>query len=202
MANNIRVLTFAITLAVVCSALVAGFSIFTEPRRVANERADEVRNVLESVGADVPPEADAQELLDIFQRTIDVMEREGITLYQYTGASGGVEAIAVPVTGAGLWGPIEGAVALEPDLRTIRGVRFFRQQETPGLGGEIGAAWFQEQFSGKSLVSPSGRPGFEIVRPDVATDQNSVEGITGATMTSDKVEIILDTLAKRLAQVR
>ena len=66
--------------------------------------------------------------------------------------------MAVPFSGSGVWGPIEGVLALEPDMQTIRGVRFYKQEETPGLGGEIASDWFQAQFKGKTLVSAAGDP--------------------------------------------
>ena len=93
-------------------------------------------------------------------------------------------------------------LALEPDLTTIKSVRFFRQTETPGLGGEIVAEWFQTQFEGKSIISSSGKPGFKIGKPGQQTDANSVDGISGATMTSDKVEDILAVLAEIVWKAR
>ena len=104
-------------------------------------------------------------------------------------------AVAVGFTGMGLWGPILGVLALEPDMRTIRGVRFYQQEETPGLGGEIGSLWFQEQFEGKRIVSSDGQPGFGVVKPGSPSGPNSVDGISGATMTSQRVEEMLNALA-------
>ena len=92
-------------------------------------------------------------------------------------------AVAVPFSGPGLWGGIEGVMALEPDLVTIRGVRFYKQEETPGLGGEIGSDTFQNQFAGKRMISPEGVAGFRIVKPGTGADVNSVDGISGATLT-------------------
>jgi Na+-transporting NADH:ubiquinone oxidoreductase subunit C len=107
----------------------------------------------------------------------------------------------VPFTGPGLWGQIHGILALEPDLQTIRGVRFYRHEETPGLGGEISAAWFLEQFPGRKLVGEDGTPGFRIPKPGGAKGApNAVDGISGATMTCDRVQDMLDGLAKQLAE--
>ena len=203
MKNSVRVIVFSIALAVVCSALLAGVSLFTAPFRNANEKAEEVHNILGALNAQIPAEPSAAQLLDIFEKQVEVVDRSGISLYEFKpGGGGNIEAIAVPVKGPGLWGPIEGVVALEPDLETIRGVRFFKQEETPGLGGEIGALWFQEQFAGKKLRSADGKPGFRILKPSAETDINSVDGITGATMTSDKVAAIMDSLAAMLEKVR
>jgi Na+-transporting NADH:ubiquinone oxidoreductase subunit C len=124
-----------------------------------------------------------------------------LTLYEkVTGSSdtGKPQLVAVPFTGPGLWGPIKGVMSLEPDLLTIREISFYQQEETPGLGGEIGSKWFQDQFKGKEIVSPAGEPGFHIRKPGNPLDENSVDGISGATMTSERVQSIIDNLAKDL----
>ena len=66
--------------------------------------------------------------------------------YNVNGASGELEipvyifkngVSVLPLYGAGLWGPVWGYVALENDLRTIKGAYFDHSSETPGLGGKI-----------------------------------------------------------------
>ncbi|UCF96055.1 MAG: FMN-binding protein [Spirochaetaceae bacterium] len=201
MKDNTRTLAFAGILGLICALVLAGVSQFTAPYRQANERAEEVRNYLSALGVPGWEGVSSQELLDVFERNVRVEQEGEQTVYQYLPVSGSQVqpvAIAVPFSGTGLWGPIRGVLALEPDFTTIRGIRFFDQQETPGLGGEIGAEWFQNQFVGKRIVSAEGDPGFRITKPGGSEDANSVDGITGATMTSDRVEVILDNLAKEL----
>ena len=48
-----------------------------------------------------------------------------------------LNAIILPVRGYGLWGTMKGYLAIESDLKTIIGLEFFDDKETPGLGGEI-----------------------------------------------------------------
>jgi Na+-transporting NADH:ubiquinone oxidoreductase subunit C len=149
----------------------------------------------------VPEDSSSQELLEVFEKNVRVQQMEGRQVYEYvpgSGSGGEAAAVAVPFSGMGLWGPIRGVLALEPDFTTIRGIRFYDQQETPGLGGEIGSQWFQDQFEGKRIISGEGEPGFEITEPGGSEAVNSVDGITGATMTSQRVEVILDDLAKEV----
>ena len=113
---------------------------------------------------------------------------------------GEVQAVAFPFAGPGLWGPIKGFLALEADLRIIRSIAFHEQEETPGLGGEIGADWFKRQFEGKSILSSDGVPGIKITRGDGASEPNEVDGITGATMTCDKVEEMLNQAIAKIAK--
>jgi Na+-transporting NADH:ubiquinone oxidoreductase subunit C len=107
--------------------------------------------------------------------------------------------VAVPFAGQGLWGPIKGFLALKPDLKTIHGVTFHEQEETPGLGGEIGADWFRDQFKGKSIEDAQGKRGIRIRRGGGATGPNEVDAITGATMTSERVEEMLNAAVARIA---
>ncbi|HUV07828.1 MAG TPA: FMN-binding protein [Spirochaetia bacterium] len=208
MRDSARVILFAAVLGIICAAMLVGATLFTAPYRTANEKAEEVRNFLSALDVPVDPSADAKTLLEVFNRDVTVRELGGLTFYEYRpkasgGASAGTPiAVAVPLTGMGLWGPINGVLSMEPDITTIRGIRFYQQEETPGLGGEIGADWFQKQFKGKRIVSNSGEAGFRILKPGGDADANSVDGISGATMTSVRVETMLSELAKRIQKVR
>jgi Na+-transporting NADH:ubiquinone oxidoreductase subunit C len=193
-----------LALGLVTSLVLTGISSFTAPYREANENADQIRNFFAALNVPVEKTAPPQQLIDTFNQVMAEKEQDGLTIYEYRPdpTAGEPAAVAVPIAGSGLWGEVVGVVALEPDLVTIRGLRFYQQEETPGLGGEIGSKWFQEQFEGKKLISSRGEPGFSITKPDTASAQNEVDGITGATMTSDRVETIIDNLAKQLHEVR
>ncbi len=205
MSDNVRTVIFASVLAFVCSLVLATVSRFTGPYRKANERAEEVRNFLQALEVPVDPDAGSEALLDVFSRNVQTRELDQLSLYEYLPEGADADqpvAVAVPFSGAGLWGPIKGVLALERDLITIRGIRFYQQEETPGLGGEIGSDWFTSQFRGKKMVSDSGTPGFNIIKPGSEPDDNSVDGITGATMTSDRVRLMLNDLAMVLSEGR
>jgi Na+-transporting NADH:ubiquinone oxidoreductase subunit C len=201
--DSARVLLFAAATGAVCSLLLVGSTRFTAPYRDANVRSEEVLNLLDALGAPVDPKPRPAALLEMYDRDVRVRKLGELALYEYTpeGAARPV-AVAVTLDGMGLWGPVKGVLALEPDLKTIRAVRFYQQEETPGLGGEIGSQWFQRQFRGKSIVSDDGRPGFRIRKPGGATDSNSVDGITGATMTSSRVGRILDDVSRAIHEQR
>ena len=205
MKDNLHTLIFAVVLALVCSLLLATTSRLTTPYREANEKAEEVRNFLSALEVPFDPAAGPKSLVELFERSVRVTPLDDMTLYEYredTDTGPRVAAIAVPFSGPGLWGPIKGVMALEPDWLTIRAVRFYKQEETPGLGGEIGAAWFLDQFRGKQIVSEAGEPGFTIAPGAAATRANGVDDVTGATMTSDRVADMLNALAVRICAER
>ena len=91
----------------------------------------------------------------------------------------------IPVYGAGLWGPVWGYIALQPDRHTIAGVYFDHESETPGLGAKIkDEAWFREKFAGKT-VEWGDEPAFRLEKNAEASGaSNAVDAISGATMTS------------------
>ena len=204
-----RVILFASVLAIVCSLLLTGAELLLKPFRDANERAEQIRNYLSALDIPVAEGSSANELIETFENNVSVDRIGELELYTYipanvsqSNAQAKPQAYAVPFSGPGLWGPIYGVLALEPDFTTIRGIRFFKQEETPGLGGEIGATWFQEQFKHKQIISSTGEYGFQIVKPGSAVDNNQVDGITGATMTSERVGVMIDSVVKKLGEER
>ena len=96
----------------------------------------------------------------------------------------------LPVVGSGLWGPIWGYVALEKDYKTIYGVKFDHKTETPGLGAEIREDFFSVKFKGKTLQDVA--PYFKVHKGGAKTDEHSVDGITGGTITSKGVEEMMN----------
>ena len=93
--------------------------------------------------------------------------------------------VVIPIYGAGLWGPVWGYVAFQPDCRTIAGAYFDHESETPGLGAKIkDEAWFREKFIGKT-VEWGDAPAFRLEKNAEASGAtNAVDAISGATMTS------------------
>ena len=66
----------------------------------------------------------------------------------------------------------------------------------------LAEAGFRDQFTGKSIVDARGKAGIAILRGRKATADNEVDGITGATMTSQKVEAMLNNAIERIVKVR
>lgn len=94
----------------------------------------------------------------------------------------------LPVYGMGLWGPINGYIALDEDKNTVFGAYFNHDSETAGLGAEIkdNLKW-QQQFQGKKVR----KDGSDVVALSVVKKiddpTTQVDGVTGATLTSNGV---------------
>ena len=100
----------------------------------------------------------------------------------------------IPVYGMGLWGSINGYVAINADKSTVFGTYFDHESETAGLGAEIkdNRAW-QNQFQGKKLFAQDPNKIALAVSKKVEDPSTQVDGITGATLTSNGVTEMLQT---------
>lgn len=201
MKGNVYTLFYAAALGAICALLLTAAASFTAPYKKANAEAEEALNILLALKTPLPANASAPEVLKILKEDVQQKKRGDITTYVYSphDAAGKTLAVAMRFSGPGLWGPIKGFLALEPDMKTIRGITFYEQEETPGLGGEIAAPWFRDQFVGKSIVAPDGKPGMIISKPGEKA-VNKVDAISGATMTCDKVQAMLNEAIKNIVE--
>lgn len=107
-----------------------------------------------------------------------------------------IDAYIVPVYGNGLWDRIWGFVALEPDLVTVRGVRFDHAGETPGLGARITDEGVQDRYIGKKIYNDLGElVSIEMVKGETNNpslyDEYHVDGMSGSTLTAKGVNNML-----------
>lgn len=101
---------------------------------------------------------------------------------------GKLKKIVLFVYGNGLWSTMYGFIGLSEDLNTIEGITFFDQKETPGLGGEVDNPNWKKQWRGKKLFDNEGNFKFTVSK---GIDQFSVDGLSGATMTTKGVNNII-----------
>lgn len=116
-----------------------------------------------------------------------------LPLYKFKASDGKTYNI-VSVRGKGLWDEIWGNVALEDDWATVAGVSFDHKGETPGLGAEIkdNQAWVN-QFIGKRIYNNDGLfTSVKIIKSGAKDKTFQVDGISGATITADGVDEMLE----------
>ena len=101
---------------------------------------------------------------------------------------GGKAGYAFIAEGNGYQGPITMMVGIKPDLETLVGIEILDSQETPGLGQEISQDKFKSQFAGLKAL-----PEITYVKNEKPTKPNEIEAITGATVSSKAVVLILNT---------
>lgn len=174
----IRILVVVVIASVLTTGLI-GIDYYTRPIIQKNAVMKEKMMVLDALGIPYQMvEIDAD-----FENNVDTEEREGKKFYISKNGE-----IAFVVKGAGLWSTIEAVIALEPDYETIKGFAILNQAETPGLGDRIKEKEFLDRFDGKRI-----KGNLEIVPPGKAKNENQIDGITGATMTSKALEKIINT---------
>lgn len=204
MSDTLKSIWFAAATALISSLLLTGASSGLKEYRLQNIKIDTQKNLLKSVGLIQPGEQSSpDEIARIYRENIRPVQADtngslapsdksggsGQPLFLYV-RKGNIQAYILPVHSRGLWGKIEGYLALENDGVTVAGFTVFSHGETPGLGGEIETAWFQKNFRGKKIVDRSGLFASISIAKGKAADRiaperqaNYVDGISGATLT-------------------
>jgi Na+-transporting NADH:ubiquinone oxidoreductase subunit C len=132
-----------------------------------------------------------------------IARREIYTIaYEVRKEDGSLDQVILPIYGKGLWSTLYGFIAVDADGQTIRGITFYQHGETPGLGGEVdNAAWKEvwskdkKVFAAADLESaaldnlpiPSIQVAKGKVLPETAQAEHKVDGLSGATITSNGV---------------
>lgn len=111
------------------------------------------------------------------------------------GDDGELSRIILPVHGYGLWSTLYGFLALEPDANTVSGLGFYEHGETPGLGGEVDNPKWKALWEGKKLYGEQGEVEIQVIKGTVdsntANAEHKVDGLAGATLTSNGVSNLL-----------
>lgn len=213
--NRIYVVFFALVTALVFSVLITSAATMLKPMQQENRLLDKKTNLLKAAGL-VPK--DRKPLPDEIKQIYDTHIREvhvdprGRIMKTATGNSiqlylihtdQQVQGYIVPISTRGLWGKIYGYLAFEQDGETVAGFSVYSHSETPGLGGEIESAWFQDNFKGKKILNAHN----QLVSVHIARGKaenlprklqdHYVDGISGATLTGRYLsEGLEETLTK------
>jgi electron transport complex protein RnfG len=128
-------------------------------------------------------------LSEIFPHATSFEKADG---YYETLKNGSVIGYAAIAEGAGygaaFGGPdIKLVFGIEPENKTIIGVRIIIHGETPGLGSKITENEFLEQFQGKGLE--------EIA---LRRDEGEIDAITGATISS---RTVVDIIREKMEEI-
>lgn len=108
-------------------------------------------------------------------------------VYEVRDDSGALEMVVLPIEGKGLWSTLYGFMALEADLSTVRGLTYYEQKETAGLGGEVDNPRWKALWPGRLAFDDRGRLAIAVkkgVAGSIEEDPYNVDGLSGATITS------------------
>ena len=211
---------FILSIAIVCSLLLSLASEGLKDLRNKNIEIDKKKNILTAIGIDVDKftildvdksfiENDIDTLIisldgnvaDIKLNDINELENKqnGKVSYYYNSKevlplykAKAKNVIIIPISGKGLWSSLFGYFAIDADnFSTVQGITFYAHGETPGLGAEISKEWFQSNFIGKEIYDEGELLSIRVTKPGLANGLYEVDGISGATITSNGVTALL-----------
>lgn len=219
--SNAYTFIFAIAMVIIVAVTLSFTATSLSPLQKENVRQEKMQNILSTIGIEVE-RAEAEELFNKYitqQIALDSNgeEKEDVNAFDvdlakelskpldqqsfpmYIADYEGSEYFIAPLRGNGLWDAIWGYIALKDDANTVQGVVFDHKGETAGLGAEITTDWFQERFKDEKVFDENGNlVGVSVVKGYSGgnnKDDNKVDSISGATITSDGVS---DMIANRL----
>ena len=103
-----------------------------------------------------------------------------------------IRSIVFPVYGHGIWSTMYGFIALDRDLKTVRGFTIYEHGETPGLGGEVDNPRWKRSWKGKQAFDGEGNLRISVVKGAVDSSRPDapyhIEGLSGATLTTHGVD--------------
>lgn len=184
--SNVYTIVYSVIMVVIVAVLLAVVSMALAPKQAANKALDTKKQILSSLNLDLK----GQDVDALYAQLIKEQEVEGQLKIYIANLDGNTKYI-IPMDGAGLWGAIWGYIALNDDKNTVYGTYFNHASETPGLGGEITTAKFQNGFVGKHILQNGTVTGVKMVKSDPQAEE--VQAISGATITSNGVETMINT---------
>lgn len=124
------------------------------------------------------------------QDTAGLTRRPDYALVYMLRSGESVDLVLLPIYGPGYNGRINAIIAVSGDMNTAAGLAITGQSETPGLGARIEEPAWLAQFPGTKIADDRGTMRFEVARGP-ATTEYEVDGITGATRTSNAMTRII-----------
>lgn len=111
-------------------------------------------------------------------------------LVYFVKPKGQVEQVVLSIEGLAMWGTVYGFLSMAPDGNTVRGLAFYEQKETPGLGGEIGNPKWQALWHGRKVYDEQWQPQLAVIKGSAGPadkDPHRIDGLSGATITSNAI---------------
>jgi len=181
--SNVYTIVYASVMVIIVAFLLAFVASSLKPTQDKNVALDTKKQILASLNIRecADPEAEWATVLGEQDQNAEIL----------TANVNGEEKLVVKVKGAGLWGPIWGWIAINKDGKTVFGTFFNHEGETAGLGARITEQWFQDGFQNKQIFDADNNVVLGVYKsgkaPSNITADNYVDAVTGATLTSNGV---------------
>lgn len=139
------------------------------------------------------PEAEIASALKAGEAARDLRQRKYLEVYRATNPEDGEVRYALPTLAYGLWSWLYGFLAVNEDGTEVVGITYYKDGETPGLGGEVNNPQWQMQWIDKKLYDATGELVGVTVKKGLVNQNDPkeaahyVDGLSGATITSNGV---------------
>ena len=206
--SNVYIIIYSVVMVVIVAVLLAVTSLSLQERQGENILNEKRQQIVKALGEDPATASYSDVVAEAVMLDKNGQKIEGKTDADIFSALGVLTAsfdageypifkanngcVVIPVYGAGLWGPIWGYIALEPDMNTVKGIVMDHSGETPGLGAEITTSKVQSSFVGKTIFEGDNFVSVTM-RKGGATNNHEEDAISGGTKTCDGVNAMLQS---------
>ena len=211
---------FATIMVIIVAVLLSGLFLSLKPFQDANVEQEKRQEILKSIGVNVSREESTEAFSQYIKQSLVIQNGEVVSedaekaftidmakavkkpeaereVPLYIAEKDGEKIYIVPMRGAGLWGPIWGNLAIKSDGNTVLGATFGHKGETPGLGAEIATDVFQNQFPNKQIMEGDKFTSISVIKSGTGSQpSHEVDGISGGTITSTAVDVMLEDCLK------
>lgn len=220
--SNTYIMIYTTIIVVLVALLLSITSGALKERQAANIKLDTKKQILSSLPAIDVANVDAEQCFaSTIEKIIVLNEKTGEVVKEldpvkdfdykansdsdelliYKAKADGATKWIIRLDGKGLWGAIWGYIALNDDKNTVYGVFFNHAGETPGLGANITTDAFCSQFEGKHIMQNGEFASIAVMKVgQKAENQDQVDAISGGTITSKGVELMLQTSVEKYTQ--
>ena len=212
--SNVYIIIYSVVMVVVVAILLSVAALGLKERQDNNELNEKKTQIVKALGYNAdsvsynslgieallldslcqPKEATENQVFEVLKNIKQTREENANDFPLFKATDG---SVVVPLYGAGLWGPIWGYIALEPDMNTVKGIVLDHKGETPGLGAEIATPKHQAMYVGKTVFDGEELKGIILKKGGAdANNPHEVDAITGGTKTSDGVSAMIKDCLK------
>ena len=195
--GNVYTIVYAAIMVIIVAFLLAFVASALKETQDKNVALDTKKQILAALNIRDCEDADAK-----YNEVVAPGDLNRDTL---TAVVNGEEKLVVRVKGAGLWGGIWGWVSINKDGKTVFGTFFNHESETAGLGARIkDDQSFQDAFKNKQIFDADGNVALSVLKKGKEGNLGQefvVEAVTGATLTSNGVNDMIQAGLKQYADV-
>ena len=162
-----RPFVFAAGLCLICSFCLTFAASSLKPMQLKNQMIDKQKNILKVLNVTDAAKVYSNDEVDTLYKTFIqnkwvnesgkiVDEATDAPIFLYV-KNGQVDAYAIPISGYKVMEHIVWVFSVNGDGTTLAvAPAFYEHGETPGLGAEVEAKWFQDEDIGKKIASNAG----------------------------------------------